>query len=1438
MIIGSGTLPIRCAEILVERGHELCALVSSEAKAAKWARDRSVPVYRSSRELLVDGPAAIDHLFSIVNMEILREDVLELPLRSAINYHDAPLPRYAGTHATSWALLNHERRHAITWHLATDVVDAGDILKQIHVEIADDETAHSLNTKCYEAAARGFAELLDDLANGTARPEKQDLSKRTFFPRFRRPANGGVISWESTAEEISALVRSLDFGPHPNPLGIAKIAIDDTYLLVSEVESSEIDAVSPPGTVNEIGTDYLRVSTLTKELVLRRVLSLDGEPLNAADLAARFDVQAGYRFQDAEKGKRDRIASCFDATSRSESYWVGKLAQAMPAVPPFTDASKTAGLSGYATIPFTVPAEFVDLVGRSRGSHSPALNLIAAFGGFHSRLNDTGSFDFGYCDDSVYRQHTETGGLFAEAVPLRFEIDGRQNFADLLESADAEFETVRRHGTFSRDISARYPELSSRTGFPVNIVLADANANQRSSINGDIALVVSDDGWDCHLIYDRNRLESADVERMLGYFATFLRGIANGIDSELATIPILPDDERDLLLYRVHGPRIEVPDGRCIHHLFEAQVEATPDHVALVVDDQQIAYRELDKRAERVADRLRTLGVGPGVLVAICAARSAELIAGILGILKAGGAYVPLDPAYPQARLSQILTDSRAPFLLTQANVAQKLGTYDGRVVFLGRDEDDVTIDQSSVGEISKVAEASDLAYVIYTSGSTGKPKGVAIEHRNAVTFLEWAKSVFGADRLRRTVASTSICFDLSIFEIFAPLSCGGTVILVENILHLPKAPAAATATLINTVPSAIAELLKIDGVPSSVSTVNLAGEPLKTTLVKQIYDTGSVQEVFDLYGPTEDTTYSTFTLRDGGRATIGRPIANTRAYILDRNLQPVPQGVPGELYLGGDGLARGYLNQPDLTAERFLSNPFDDDPKERIYRTGDLVRYTPSFEIEYLGRIDNQVKIRGFRIELGEIESVLTAHPAIEEAVVVARSDQPGEKKLVAYVVSRGGTRLGTRDLREHINRVLPDFMVPSMFVELDELPLTPNGKIDRKALPVPSYAVNEVDRNYVAPRDEFESRLVRIWERLLNVSPVGVTDNFFELGGDSLISVSLFVEIENEFGVDFPLSALINSPTIEMLAAQLGNGPRTDSRKYLVPLQTEGTRPPLFCMHAAGGNVLFYMDLATELGTDQPFYGLQARGVADKSETAHDRVEEMTADYLKEIRAVQPTGPYHLCGASFGGLIAFEAARQLVAAGETVGTLALFDTYAPRSVLANLATSSPSRLSSLVNRARSIESQLREIKDWKSRVGFVRSKVTKLRKQVKRKIAWTRNQFAIEYNKATGRELPPNMMRNHAAIQKAMDDYLPEIYDGNMLLFRASEQPVSAFDQNLGWGAFVNGKITAVVVKGTHGALTVYPFAKDLAAKLKPLLEEGMSSGAQSRARHNRAA
>ena len=437
-----------------------------------------------------------------------------------------------------------------------------------------------------------------------------------------------------------------------------------------------------------------------------------------------------------------------------------------------------------------------------------------------------------------------------------------------------------------------------------------------------------------------------------------------------------------------------------MHGRFEQQVALQPDAIALFANELEYSYREVNRRANKLAAELQAHGVGPEVLVAMCSERCAELIIGLLAIQKAGGAYVPVDPEYPPGRVAHMLSDSAAPVLLTQTAVLERLPEHNATVICL--DEFDwATTAEHDANVVSEVTDAN-IAYTIYTSGSTGLPKGVEIEHRNAVALIEWAGQAFAPAEWRGVLASTSVCFDLSVFEIFCPLGLGGRIVLVKDALALPELPAAAGVTLINTVPSAMAELVRIKGVPDSVRTVNLAGEPLSTALVNSIYELGMIERVNDLYGPSEDTTYSTWTLREANATpTIGRPLYNTQAYLLDSFGEPVPIGVAGELYLGGAGVTRGYRNRPELTAERYVRNPFSDAPGARMYRTGDQARYRQDGKLEFLGRLDHQVKLRGFRIELGEIETALASHPAVENTVVMAREDREGDKRLVAYIVA-----------------------------------------------------------------------------------------------------------------------------------------------------------------------------------------------------------------------------------------------------------------------------------------------------------------------------------------------------------------------------------------------------------------------------------------------------
>lgn len=628
--------------------------------------------------------------------------------------------------------------------------------------------------------------------------------------------------------------------------------------------------------------------------------------------------------------------------------------------------------------------------------------------------------------------------------------------------------------------------------------------------------------------YNTDLFERDTIVALLSNWRRLLEDAVERPDGAISELEVLSAGERKRIL--LDWNRTDAPyDGEaCLHHLFERQVDRTPGAIAVVSDEESVTYRELERRANRLAHFLRAKGAGPERLVGLCLRRRVDLVVALLATLKAGAAYVPLDPAYPEARLALMAADSGALLVLTDSEAASGLASDSREVVRL--DEVEASL-PASEKRPERAVRSGNVVYVLYTSGSTGIPKGVAIAHRSAVALIEWAKTVFGPEEVAGVAFTTSISFDLSVFELFLPLSTGGTVLVFEDALSLLSSERAGSVRLLNTVPSAMETLLRSADSLDSLRTVCLAGEPLSRQLVEEIHERTGAGRVLDLYGPSEDTTYTTFALRSPEEsATIGRPIANTRVYVLDEALSPVPRGVPGELCIAGDGLARGYLGRPGQTAETFVPDPFSSRPGSRLYRTGDIARHRPDGQLEYLGRRDHQVKLRGFRIELGEIEEALRSHEAIEAAVVLVVS--PGaDAALVAYVVSGAGSQPTVTELRKYVRTKLPAHMVPAMYVFLDAFPHTPNGKIDRRALSAAEATPSRAER-HVPPRTEAERSIAAVWTELLSVERVGIHDNFFDLGGHSLMSIRAIARIEKATGVRLGVRDLMFQ-TLEQCAA-----------------------------------------------------------------------------------------------------------------------------------------------------------------------------------------------------------------------------------------------------------------------------------------------------------------
>ena len=772
------------------------------------------------------------------------------------------------------------------------------------------------------------------------------------------------------------------------------------------------------------------------------------------------------------------------------------------------------------------------------------------------------------------RQHARFAGVigyFVNTLPIRADLSGdptiaeflprvRQQVLDALDHQEFPFSLLverlqpqrepgrspifdvafvfqKFHLPTGEDISS-FALGEAGTSVEIGGLTLESVALAQRIVQFDLTLLVAESESDTTISfqYDTDLFEAVTIARMAANFETLLEGLTAEHSHRISRLPLLTAAEQRQL-EALNATATAFVRDRCVQTMFEEQVARTPERTALVFKSETLTYVQLNQRANQLAHHLRSLGVGPESLVGILTERSSDMVIGLLGILKAGGAYVPLDAAYPKERIAFMLEDASVSVLLTQQHLIELLPPVNGNVIALDREWEKLS--QQGVGNPANLNTPDNLAYVIYTSGSTGRPKGVAIEHHSTVTMLRWAQTVFPPEKLTGVLASTSICFDLSVFELFLPLTCGGRIILAENALELPELAAKESVTLVNTVPSAAAELIRTGGIPASVKTVNLAGEALSRALVEQLYDSETIAEVYNLYGPSEDTTYSTFALIPRGEATppsIGRPIADTQAYVLDSHGERVPFGVAGELYLGGEGLVRGYLQRPALTAEKFVPNPFSTTAGARLYRTGDLVRYRADGELEYLGRIDHQVKIRGFRIELGEVEAALAQQADVRDCVVMVREDGPGDKRIVAYVVFDGDIATNrVSELREALREKLPAYMVPSAIVVIAELPLTANGKLDRRALPAPDRS--HVPTELALPRTEVEAELARIWAEVLRLDQVGINDNFFDLGGHSLLATKLISRVREAFDVELPLRTLFEGPTVSLLARCIGD-------------------------------------------------------------------------------------------------------------------------------------------------------------------------------------------------------------------------------------------------------------------------------------------------------------
>jgi amino acid adenylation domain-containing protein len=1139
---------------------------------------------------------------------------------------------------------------------------------------------------------------------------------------------------------------------------------------------------------------------------------------------------------------------------RQLAYWKEQLSGPLPVLQLPTDYSRSAVLSSRgAHHPVRLSCGLANkLTAISRQERATLfMALLAAFQTLLSRYTE--QEDILVASPIAGRNQVELEnliGFFVNTLVLRTDLKGDPTFRELLRRVRAVTLGAYAHQDlpFEKLVETLRPERSlnhaplcqavfvlqntPRAALDLHGLTAVPFELTHETAKFDVSLSLGEgpDGLSGAFTYSTDLFEASTIARMATHFEILLEGIGADPDRRLSELPLLSARERRQLLVEWNDTTREYPRDDCVPRLFEAQVDRTPSATAVACGREEISFDALNARANQLARYLRSRGVGAEVPVGVCAERSIDMVVALVGILKAGGAYVPLDPNDPPERVGFMLADATVRLVVTEARAAERLPA-DDRVERFCLDRERETLARENTTNLESGATADNLAYVMYTSGSTGIPKAVTIVHRGIVRLVKEASYVsLSADDV--VLQAAPITFDASTFEIWGALLNGARLALAPvekpSLAELSDTLERHQVTIAWFTSALFSQMVDHElGGLRRVRQVLAGGDVLSLGHVRKFLQASGTSTLINGYGPTENTTFTccypmTATTQIGLSVPIGRPISNTQVYVLDAHLNPQPIGAPGELYIGGDGLARGYWNRSELTAAKFIASPFSDEASARLYKTGDRVRYLSDGNLEFLGRVDHQVKIRGFRVELEEIESVLARHAAVREAVVVAPEDAPGFKRLVAYVSVREAVEGSA--LRRYLGQHLPDYMVPANFVVLDALPKTSAGKVDRRRLPAPNAERDTRHGPSAVPRNQVEERLVDLWCDVLRKDRIDIHDNFFALGGHSLLATQVISRIRAVYGKELPLRALFEAPTVAGLAARLADAtPEHAGAPHggcVVALQPRGTKAAFFCVHGIGGEVQAYAVLAQQLDPDRPFFGLRTPPL--RAEDGFLSIEALAAFYVEEVRKTVPAGPYILGGYSSGATVAFEMAQQLTASGEEVAMVVALDAGLPN----NRCSARGPR--ALVEFFRNLF--------WWVIDDFMQTSRAEMAARFRSKAILLAARLAaipgfrwLPHRQPDIRDVlgMPSVEEEWGTFLaqhfKSLMAYEPRPYPGRVALFRARALPVSSLHtSDLGWSRMAKGGIEINIVPGSHENILREPYVHGLADALRRSFDE----------------
>ncbi len=1130
-----------------------------------------------------------------------------------------------------------------------------------------------------------------------------------------------------------------------------------------------------------------------------------------------------------------------EACKKQLDYWMGELngVPELLQLPMDFPRPKNQTYDG-DEVQFTIDQDITQQLVNFSKKHDGSLfvTLLSIFNTLISRYSSQEEFVIGIpISGRIYEEEESLVGMVINNFPLRITPLDQMTFPEMFEMCMKKFYQAYENQLLPIDRIVeelkitRTPNISPLFQVMFNLLdmfdkeisLADSKMEvidrRRHISQFDLSLHIYETKktLNCVLEYNTNLFKRSRIERMAGHFLEMVKSLMIEPEQKLKNIPILTEKEKEVILGEWNATTVEFPREKCIHQLFEDQVLKTPNITAIRDDRKKVTYTELNEKSNKLARYLHDSGAVEGSLVSICMERSTDILVALLAVLKAGCTYIPLDPIYPKDRLALILEDGNPALMITEKKLLESLPQTKTKNIFI--EEFEAYKDYSGENTDFSVTP-NTVAYLIYTSGSTGKPKGVQLEHFSVVNFLASMAKQPGITPEDVILAVTTISFDIAGLEMYLPILYGASIFIASqetsmNPDLLIQKIEESKATILQATPVTFRMLNSAEWKGAKGLKILCGGEAMPKELAYDLIS--KCGELWNMYGPTETTVWSTVEkveINENdkiGYINLGRPIDNTFIYVLNTEFQPVPIGYPGELFIGGDGLARGYFNLPAMTQEKFLPDPFSDIPGARMYRTGDLVQQTEEGKLEFLNRVDSQVKIRGFRIELGEIESAISQYSTIKNNVTIVREDTLGDKKLVAYIIKEE-EEIDIAELRMFLKTKIPDYMVPSAFVFIDQFPLTPNGKIDRKVLPSPVEAPQQA-KDYIEPNTETEKKLAAIWSDVLKIKQIGTDEDFFEIGGHSMVAVTLMVKIEKQLGVRLPLAILFDHSNIHDMALLIDKKSEQVNWGSLVPIRSKGTKKPLYLVHGAGLNLLLYTTIVAGLDPDQPVFGLQAKGLDGVDEPLYT-IEEIAAYYNEEILKIDQSGSYALAGFSMGGQLAYEMAKQLVEAGYKVSFLGVFDTVSENVSDRHIPFFKRYRLRIIrfYNQVMwTIGTFLKKPLDQK--FGFVLMKWKSLKQKI------TKDDYTIKPEGASlGKqsELPKYLHKVHRANYIALDRYILPPYPGKLTLFRAMHQTFYIADPvKYGWAEYVK-EMQILDIPGEHSTIFAPPndvlFAKEL--------------------------